>query len=72
MGSFLDAYVDPESRRQCLFQTNTNPEPYDGGQAAVGDCGGDEDGDGFQRRIGNAWQGGFDGYIGEGDHGQSA
>lgn len=46
MGPLLDAHVDPEARRQRLLEADAHAEADDGGEGAVRNGRGDQDGDG--------------------------
>lgn len=55
MRALFDANIDTEPRGKRLLQPHPHAQSDDSRQAAVGDCGCDQDGDGAERRGGLVW-----------------
>lgn len=81
MSPLFDAHVDPEARRQRLLEADAHTQTDDGGEGAVRDGGGDEDGDGGHDGGAGGWlvgeggrrgQSGGQGDVGEVDDGEGA
>lgn len=65
----FNPHVYTEPWREGLLQSHSDSEADDGGETAVRDGGGDQDGDCLEGRGGDVGESGFDEDIGEGDDG---
>ena len=72
MCAFLNFDIHSESRWEGFFESNSDAEADNGCETAVGDCGGDEDGNGLKARVCAMGDGGLDGDVGERDDGERA